>query len=598
MDNMKNYKQLIKELPSKSVVFAFGRFNPPTIGHELLVKAVKKLASAQGADHAIYASRSNDAKKNPLAVDKKVHYLNLMFPHTHFVAADANVRTFIEAAKELNKKYKNITMVAGSDRISEYEKILNKYNGTEFHFDTVQVISAGERDPDADDASGMSASKMRALAAKGDYTSFKGGLPSSLRDIDGRRLMNDIRVGMGHPPLKEQVSLVKDELREKYFRKEIFNIGDIVESAGIQYTIVKRGSNHLLVKEESGKLVSKWIQDVTVVKESTEMQEELSTKTLKTSDKVKVARIIATMLGNEDAEAMSSPEQLVNNALRKIRSKALNAEALKILSKMLDLATEVGISYDVHLKPQGIKEAAIVFGKKAPEMADDSKMLGVTSQANNAFSNATVAAMTKSKLVGTIKGPKKAITVKEEAEEIDMSAYDTHNDIDHADISEEDIDAMIDTLSDEDFYDAYDEDELCVIDDETGEELPDDGMNESALMEVLSRAERIRAKVRMAKTKSKRERSARIALKRYSNTPTINKRARRMAVKLMKQRMVRGRDITKLSVGEKERIERTLSKRKDVLNRIATKMVPRIKKMEKARLSHSKYTQSSTPVAI
>lgn len=598
MDNMKNYKQLIKELPSKSVVFAFGRFNPPTIGHELLVKAVKKLASAQGADHAIYASRSNDAKKNPLAVDKKVHYLNLMFPHTHFVAADANVRTFIEAAKELNKKYKNITMVAGSDRISEYEKILNKYNGTEFHFDTVQVISAGERDPDADDASGMSASKMRALAAKGDYASFKGGLPSSLRDIDGRRLMNDIRVGMGHPPLKEQVSLVKNELREKYFRKEIFNIGDIVESAGIQYTIVKRGSNHLLVKEESGELVSKWIQDVTVVKESTEMQEELSTKTLKTSDKVKVARIIATMLGNDDAEAMSSPEQLVNNALRKIRSKALNAEALKILSKMLDLATEVGISYDVTLKPNGLKEAAIKFDKKAPEMADDSKMLGVVDQSNNAFSNATVAAMTKSKLVGTIKGPKKAITVKEEAEEIDMSAYDTHNDIDHADISEEDIDAMIDTLSDEDFYDAYDEDELCVIDDETGEELPDDGVNESALMEVLSRVERIRAKVRMAKTKSKRERSARIALKRYSNTPTINKRARRMAVKLMKQRLVRGRDVTKLSVGEKERIERTLSKRKDVLNRIATKMVPRIKKMEKARLSHSKYTQSSTPVAI
>ena len=598
MDKMKNYKQLIKELPSKSVVFAFGRFNPPTIGHELLVKAVKKLASAQGADHAIYASRSNDAKKNPLAVDKKVHYLNLMFPHTHFVAADANVRTFIEAAKELNKKYKNITMVAGSDRISEYEKILNKYNGTEFHFDTVQVISAGERDPDADDASGMSASKMRALATKGDYASFKGGLPSSLRDIDGRRLMNDIRIGMGHAPIKEHVSLVKDELREKYFREEIFNIGDIVESAGIQYTIVKRGSNHLLVKEESGKLVSKWIQDVTLVKESTEMQEELSTKTLKTSDKVKVARIIATMLGNDDAEAMSSPEQLVNNALRKIRSKALNAEALKILSKMLDLATEVGISYDAHLKPQGIKEAAIKFDKKAPEMADDSKMLGVVDQSNNAFSNATIATMTKSKLVGTIKGPKKAITVKEEADDIDMSAYDTHNDIDHADISEEDIDAMIDTLSDEDFYDAYDEDELVVIDDETGEEIPDDGVNEAALMEVLSRAERIRAKVRMAKTKSKRERSARIALHRYSNTATINKRARRMAVKLMKQRIVRGRDVTKLSVGEKERIEATLAKRKDVLNRIATKMVPRIKKMEKARLSHSKYTQSSSPVAI
>ena len=121
---MKKYSQFLKELPSKTVVFAFGRFNPPTTGHELLVKAVKKLAAANKADHAIYASKSQDAKKNPLTVEKKVHYLNLMFPNTHFVAANPNERTFIEAAKMLNKKYKNLIMVAGSDRITEYQKIL------------------------------------------------------------------------------------------------------------------------------------------------------------------------------------------------------------------------------------------------------------------------------------------------------------------------------------------------------------------------------------------------------------------------------------------------------------------------------------------
>jgi len=352
---MKDYRQLIKELPSKTVVMAFGRFNPPTIGHELLVKAVKKLAQQKNADHVIYASRSQDAKKNPLSVDKKVKYLNLMFRNTHFAAANEHVRTFIEAAKELNKKYKNIIMVAGSDRVPEFKRLLTTYNGKEFNYDTIEVISAGERDPDADDATGMSASKMRAIAVKGNYIEFKKGLPSTVRDIDGRRLMNDIREGMGLEPIKEQIILVKDDLREKYFRGEIFNEGDIVESNGEKYTIIKRGSNHLLLKENSGALVSKWIQDVQPTEEK-DMNESLTDKTLKPNDKLKVARIIATMLGVENAETTSNPENLINNALRKVRTKALNPEALHILDKMLNLATEQGIDYDSSLKPSKLKE--------------------------------------------------------------------------------------------------------------------------------------------------------------------------------------------------------------------------------------------------
>lgn len=267
MGQMKRYSQFLKELPSKTVVLAFGRFNPPTIGHELLIKAVKKVAKTHNADHSIYASRTTDSKKNPLTVDKKVKYLKLMFSGTNFVAANEQERTFLEAAKHLNKKYKNIIMVAGSDRVQEFTRLLNAYNGKEFKYDTVEVVSAGERDPDADDASGMSASKMRALASKGDYAEFKKGLPSSIRDIDGRRLMNDVRQGMGLDMVKEDIILVKDTLREQYFLGDIFNVGDMVESNGIKYEIVKRGSNHLLLKEESGKLVSKWIQDVNIIED-------------------------------------------------------------------------------------------------------------------------------------------------------------------------------------------------------------------------------------------------------------------------------------------------------------------------------------------
>jgi nicotinic acid mononucleotide adenylyltransferase len=262
MGQMKKYRQLVESLPSKTIVFAFGRFNPPTAGHLLLVKMVKKLAQQSKADHVIYASRTQDAKKNPLSVDRKLHYLNLMFPNTNFKGANEQERTFIEAVKSLNKRYKNLIMVAGSDRVPEYTKILEKYNGTEFKFDSVKVVSAGERDPDADDASGMSASKMRTLASKGDFEQFKKGLPGTVRAIDARRLMNDVRGGMGLDPIKEQIALPVDTLRESYFRGEIYNVGEIVESAGEQFEIIKRGTNYLLVKDQDGKTQSKWIHEV------------------------------------------------------------------------------------------------------------------------------------------------------------------------------------------------------------------------------------------------------------------------------------------------------------------------------------------------
>jgi phosphopantetheine adenylyltransferase len=279
MGKMKNYRQLIKELPSKKVVFAFGRFQPPTTGHELLVKAVQKIASAQKADHIIYASRTEDKKQNPLPVSRKVYYLQRMFPGVNFRAANEQVRTFIEAAKELNKKYKNIVMVAGSDRVAEYKKILEKYNGTEFNFDTVTVVSAGERDPDSDNATGMSGTKMREAAKAGKFSEFKKGVPHTLTDVDARRLMNEIRKAYDLTPIKESLNIKVDELREKYFRGEIFNVGDVVVCENKQYTVVKRGSNHLLLAEQGTDIkVTRWIKDVMLVEdfENPEAHDQIS----------------------------------------------------------------------------------------------------------------------------------------------------------------------------------------------------------------------------------------------------------------------------------------------------------------------------------
>jgi nicotinic acid mononucleotide adenylyltransferase len=260
---MKNYKQLLESLPSKTIVFAFVRVNPPHIGHELLVQFVKKLALKNNSDHIIYVSRTQDVKKNPLSVDQKLHYLKLMFPGINFVGANDQQRTFMEVAKALNQKYKNIIMVGGADRVPEFKRLLEKYNGKDFHFDSIQVLSAGDRDPDSDDVVGMSATKMRDAASKGDFNTFRKGIPSSMRDIDVKRLMNDVRTGMKLDPIKEHFKLSTDQIREKYYNKKILNVGDIVESfSGQEFRVLKRCTNHVLCEDENGNIHNKWIYEI------------------------------------------------------------------------------------------------------------------------------------------------------------------------------------------------------------------------------------------------------------------------------------------------------------------------------------------------
>ena len=247
---MKDYRQLIKELPSKTIVLACAKFNPPTIGHELLIKAVKSVAEQKNASYAIYASDISDAKKNPLIVEKKLQYLNLLFPNTSFSTYSDNLS---EVVSKLKESYRNVIIVTSSDKVASMKKSLKE----------ATVISAMDKDPDSEDS-------IRSFAVKGLYEEFKKNLPSAIRDIDSRRLMNDIRIGSGFESIKEEIILVKDELREQYFRGEIFNVGEQVEADGQQYEIIKRGSNHLLLKESTGKLVSKWIQNVKLVEKKVE----------------------------------------------------------------------------------------------------------------------------------------------------------------------------------------------------------------------------------------------------------------------------------------------------------------------------------------
>ena len=179
-----------KEAKEKGVVFTFGRFNPPTTGHEKLVKKLNSMKSY--GDVLLFSSHSNDKVKNPLSHRDKIKYLKAFFGKQVNVI-DADVRQIFQILVFLhNKKYTKIKMVVGSDRVREFDNIIKKYNSVKgrhgfYKFNEILVVSAGERDPDADDVSGMSASKMREFAEKGDFDSFKEGVPST-----GKKLADEI----------------------------------------------------------------------------------------------------------------------------------------------------------------------------------------------------------------------------------------------------------------------------------------------------------------------------------------------------------------------------------------------------------------------
>ena len=196
---MKKFNTFMREAKDKGVVFTFGRFNPPTTGHEKLVKKLNSMKSY--GDVLLFSSHSNDKVKNPLSHRDKIKYLKAFFGKQVNVI-DADVRQIFQILVFLhNKKYTKIKMVVGSDRVREFDNIIKKYNSVKgrhgfYKFNEILVVSAGERDPDADDVSGMSASKMREFAEKGDFDSFKEGVPSSGKRL-AEKLYKDIRKGMG-----------------------------------------------------------------------------------------------------------------------------------------------------------------------------------------------------------------------------------------------------------------------------------------------------------------------------------------------------------------------------------------------------------------
>ena len=261
-----------------TLTLAFGRFNPPHAGHLQLMDVAAQSAAqsaelGNGDDYIIVPSRSQDPKKNPLDADTKVSMMRQMFPqHSERIVNDGANRTIFDVLKKAhNDGYTNVRIIAGQDRVKEFDKLSQNYNGQLYQFDNMEVVSSGDRDPDAEGMEGLSSSRMRLAAAEGDFKTFRAGLPEGTPRKMAMTLFDTVRQTMNVQEMKEFWNIWEiapkydtENLRESYIKKQIFNIGDRVENlnTGLIGRIIRRGANHLICVAENNIMFKSWVKDL------------------------------------------------------------------------------------------------------------------------------------------------------------------------------------------------------------------------------------------------------------------------------------------------------------------------------------------------
>ena len=260
-----------------SISITFGRFNPPTIGHERLLDKVAKEAKTSGGEYRIYPSRSEDPKKNPLDAGTKIKYMRQAYPdHANAIVDSPDMRTIFDVLSALdNDGYSSVNIVVGGDRVSEFNSLAQKYNGDLYTFDEIKVVSAGGRDPDAEGVEGMSASKLRKAAAEDDFDTFSKGMSKGLGKEGTEKLYLTLRQAMQVEEFDDfaEASYELHEiapkldpkgLREAYFNQDLFEVGTFVENinTGIVSKVVSRGSNYVISIDERDGIYRSWLKDL------------------------------------------------------------------------------------------------------------------------------------------------------------------------------------------------------------------------------------------------------------------------------------------------------------------------------------------------
>lgn len=261
--------QALEHGDGPAVVITFGRFNPPSIGHENLINAVQEQAEELEAEYRIYPSRTSDKKQNPLDFKTKYNILQHIFPeHAENIINDSeNGDNIYDILTSLHDEgYHHVVIVCGDENVQKYEKIAQKYNGSVYDFYGVEVVGAGMTDPDNDKTQGITSSMMRKSALENDYETFKQGLPGNVSKMECRAIYRQVRNALN---LKEELwkiapNLDIDNLREEYYQGNIFNLGERVQDivTGISGKIVTRGSGYVIFVDEQRKIHRTWIKDL------------------------------------------------------------------------------------------------------------------------------------------------------------------------------------------------------------------------------------------------------------------------------------------------------------------------------------------------
>ena len=267
-----------------AISITFGRFNPPTIGHEKLLKKVAQQAKSSGGTYRIYPSRTEDPKKNPLDTGTKVRFMRQAYPdHANSIIDKEEMRTIFDVLSGHDADgYSSVNIVVGGDRVSEFNSLATKYNGDLYTFDDIKVVSAGDRDPDGEGVEGMSASKMRKAAMEGDQESFNKGIPAAMSKKDKEAMYLTLRQSMNVKESFEDFAeasyhlyeiapkLDPQGLREAYYNTGMFEVGTFVENVntGITGKVVSRGSNYVIYIDEHDNIFRSWLKDLVETKNS------------------------------------------------------------------------------------------------------------------------------------------------------------------------------------------------------------------------------------------------------------------------------------------------------------------------------------------
>ena len=271
-DTQQQTAEIMGAPSSEGAVVVFGRFNPPTTGHEKLIKSASDEAARAKFDLRIYPSRSVDSKKNPLQPGAKIEYMKKMFSdYEDSIKDDPNAKTIFDVLIACaNLEYKAVTIVVGQDRLAEFQGLAQKYNGDLYDFEEIKVISAGARDADSEGLEGMSASKMRDAAAKDDFKVFAKGIPN-IGNMEKKNLYNLLQKSMGVKKTEVAAEtwtyapkLDPFGLRVAYLKEQCFKVGSLVENVntGIRGRITRRCANHVIVQTPEHTMFKSWLRDL------------------------------------------------------------------------------------------------------------------------------------------------------------------------------------------------------------------------------------------------------------------------------------------------------------------------------------------------